>query len=67
MIPSQLGRMILDNQRSTADEMTSTQEDSAFDRIDELIDEVAALLEGDRRRGGRPSPNRRRPVNRPSG
>ena len=67
MIPSQLGRMILDNQRSTADEMTSTQEDSAFDRIDELIDEVAALLEGDRRPGGRSSRNRQRPVNRPSG
>jgi hypothetical protein len=67
MIPSQLGRMILDNQRSTADEMTSTQDDSAFDRIDELIDEVAALLEGDRRPGGRSSRNRRRPVNRPSG
>ena len=66
MIPSQLGRMILDNQRSTADEMTSTQDDSAFDRIDELIDEVAALLEGDRRPGGS-SRNRRRPVNRPSG
>jgi hypothetical protein len=67
MIPSQLGRMILDNQRSTADEMTSTQDDSAFDRIDELIDEVAALLEGDRRPGGRSSRNRRGPVNRPSG
>jgi hypothetical protein len=67
MIPSQLGRMILDNQRSTADEMTSTQDDSAFDRIDELIDEVAALLEVDRRPGNRTSRNRRRPVNRPSG
>jgi hypothetical protein len=67
MIPSQLGRMILDNQRSTADEMTSAQDDSAFDRIDELIDEVAAMLEGDRPQGGRSSRNRRRPVNRPSG
>jgi hypothetical protein len=47
--------MILDNQRSTADGMTSTQDDSAFDRIDELIDEVAALLEGDRRPAGRSS------------
>jgi len=67
MIASQVGRMILDNQSSTTDQMTSAQDDSAFDRIDELIDEVAALLESDRRPGGRSSRNGRRPVNRPSG
>ena len=67
MIASQVGRMILDNQSSTTDQMTSAQDDSAFDRIDELIDEVATLLECDRRPGGRSSRVGRRPVNRPSG
>ena len=64
MISSQLGRMILDNTRSSADEMSSDYSRGS-DPIDELLEDVATRIGGDRRPGGRSSIDQR-PVNQPS-
>lgn len=46
MISSQLGRMILDNPTSSADEMKSSGDYSGSDPLEELLEDVATGIGG---------------------